>query len=115
MHELSIVQSLMTTIEAWRDRNGSPRVLSAHIELGPLCGVDPEILRYAWETAGETCCPALRDCRLVMDLLKLRYHCTGCGKDFESEKLTAVCPSCGKDFPVRSGGHELNLKNIEVE
>lgn len=106
MHELSIAQSLLTTIESWRDHNGAPVVLAARVELGRLSGVDPEMLAYAWETACEACCPGLKNCRLLIDLLPLKYHCPACQHDFESEKLTSVCPECGAEYPVRSGGRE---------
>lgn len=115
MHELSIAQSLMTTIETWRKQNGKPRVLSARVEIGRLSGVDPELLRGTWEIACENACEGLRHCVLNVDLLPLTYHCRNCGKDFESENFTTACPGCGTPFPRRSGGHELNLKNIEVE
>ena len=49
MHELEIAQSLLRTISDWRDQNGAPDVLSVRIELGPLSGVDPDAMRYAWD------------------------------------------------------------------
>ena len=115
MHELSIAQSLMTTIDTWRARNGRPRVLSACVEIGVLAGVDPELLRNAWKAACEAFSPEMRDCALILNLLPLKYHCAVCEKDFEAERPTPICPVCGGAYPRHSGGHELNLKHIEVE
>ena len=116
MHELEIAQSLLRTISDWRDQNGAPVVLSVRIELGPLCGVDPEAMKYAWDAACEFACGGkLQGCRLVMDQLPITYECSVCSRTFESEKLVSTCQICGVEYPRRRGGRELNLKSIEVE
>ena len=116
MHELEIAQSLLRTISDWRDQNGSPRILSVRIEMGILSGVDPDAMQYAWEAACEFACGGqLKDCKLTVELLPVKYECSGCGAEFESETLISVCKNCGKDYPLRKGGRELNLKSIEVE
>ena len=116
MHELEIAQSLLRTVSDWRDQNGSPKILSVRIELGLLSGVDPDAMQYAWEAACEFACGGqIKDCKLVIDHLPMKYKCPGCGRDFESEKLVSVCPECGREYPCRVGGRELNLKSLEVE
>ena len=116
MHELEIAQSLLRTISDWRDRNGSPKILSARIEMGLLSGVDEDAMRYAWEAACEFACGgAMKGCRLVVDRPPVKYECSGCGRNFESEKLVSRCGFCGREFPRRVNGRELNLKSIEVE
>ena len=116
MHELEIAQSLLRTIGDWRDRNGSPKVLSVRVELGVFSGVDEDAMRYAWEAACEFACGGvMKGCRLFVDHLPAKYECSGCGREFESEKPVSRCGFCGAEFPRRKGGRELNLKNIEVE
>lgn len=116
MHELEIAQSLLRTISDWRDQNGSPRVLSVRIEIGPLSGVDPEAMHYAWEAACEFACGGqIQGCKLIVEHLPVRYECPGCGKNFECETLVSACQFCGREYPRRKGGRELNLKSIEVE
>lgn len=116
MHELEIAQSLLRTVSDWRDQNGSPKVIAVRIELGLLSGVDPDAMRYAWEAACEFACGGqIKDCKLVIDLLPMKYKCPGCNREFESEKLISACPDCGREYPCRIGGRELNLKSLEVE
>ncbi len=116
MHELEIAQSLLRTISDWRDQNGSPRILSARIEMGPLSGVDPDAMQYAWEAACEFACGGqMKGCKLLVDHLPVKYECPGCGREFESETLISACTFCGREYPLRKGGRELNLKSIEVE
>ena len=116
MHELEIAQSLLRTIGDWRDQNGAPRVLSVRIEMGVLSGVDPEAMHFAWEAACEFACGGqMKDCKLLIEHLPIKYECSGCSREFESEKLVSACVLCGKEYPRRKGGRELNLKSIEVE
>ena len=98
MHELEIAQSLLRTIGDWRDQNGAPRVLSVRIEMGVLSGVDPEAMQFAWEAACEFACGGqMKDCKLLIEHLPIKYECSGCSREFETEKLVSACVLCGKE------------------
>ncbi len=115
MHELSIAQSLLETVTKWQEENGG-RVKVLRVALGRLGGVDGESLRFAWPLAVEVVPnPAIRECRLEVELLPLNFVCSACGGTCSADRLIWSCPACGKDALQSRGGRELILKNIEVE
>ena len=115
MHELSVAQALLDTVDRWQKENGG-NVLSLRVEIGRLAGVDPEALAYAWPMAlGASENVHLRGCRLETEMLPLEFSCTACGRRVLSEKLVMICPACGCERMRHLSGRELRLKDIEVE
>ena len=115
MHELSVAESLLNTLDAWQKENGGS-LIRLKIVIGRLGGIDREALEYAWPMALETSGnPHLKRCRMEVEVLPLEFRCPACGKQILSEKLVMECPDCGCERLRRQGGRELILKEIEVE
>jgi Zn finger protein HypA/HybF involved in hydrogenase expression len=53
MHEVSIAQALVSTIEQAAHEAGLTRVTRMNVELGPQAGVTPDALSFALELAGD--------------------------------------------------------------
>ena len=113
MHELSVAAALVHTLVRYQAEH-HVRVTAAHVKMGPLSGIDPEALRFAWAPAlaGE---PGLEGCMLVLEKSRLRHRCRSCGLETEFEDWVLTCPRCGKEELRREGGNEFVLESIEVE
>lgn len=113
MHELGIAA------EAWRRaRAGLPeaglRLARVRLAVGELSGVEPDLLRFAWEavTAGGPD----EGCALDVEWCPARQVCDACGEAAARPAAAWLreCPRCAK--PLRlEGGMELDLVRLEAE
>ena len=115
MHELSVAVSLAETLINYMKEH-AVKVTAAHLCVGPLSGIDPEALKFAWEPAvANFPGSGLEGCSLKIRLAKLQHTCRSCGKVFEFDNWQIHCPSCGKDTLHRENGSEFILESAEVE
>ncbi len=115
MHELSVAEALVQSLDRYQRENGG-KIKKLALSLGRLGGVDPEALQYVWPTTlamGGN--PELAGCALEIELLPLSFVCRECGAKTQAEKLTLLCPGCNRESLVRDGGRELIMKHIEIE
>ena len=115
MHELAIATSLADTLTAYQKEN-AVKIITAHIKVGVLSGIDPAALEFAWEPARENLPGSpLQGCRLAIALAKLKHICRSCGAVFEFDSWHLECPACHKETLRRENGSEFILESVEVE
>lgn len=113
MHEYGIAQSLIESCEKHARENSAKKVTKVVVKIGILSGVEPHLLREAYEMfrLGTVC----GDAELVLNLQKVKVHCNVCGHEAELEKNEFVCPKCGSfDINVLDGD-EMFLMSLELE
>jgi len=95
MHELGIMSSAVdAALEEARAR-GAARVHRMVLRIGALSGVDPDALRFAFDSA--TADTPAAEAELVVEEVPVRVHCDACAVDFETEdRFVFSCPQCGK-------------------
>lgn len=108
MHEASLIASLLRQVDELTAQNGGGRVDQVRIEVGPLAGVEPLLMREAFERlrvgtpAGEA--------ELVIDAVGLNCRCRHCRRDYVTDALRFDCPLCGGgDVDVLSGDRVVLL------
>lgn len=111
MHEYSIVSALIAQVDDAAHKHIEPSVLQVRIRVGTLAGVEPTLLRTAWELFREgTCCS-----RAELDVVQepARWACPTCEAAIEPGDVLR-CPHCG--VPAhRIRGDALVLERIEME
>ena len=113
MHEFSIAKSLLELAERYAKESGAQRVLKVVVCIGPLSGVDPSLLRTAFnELKVET---LAREAELVIETTGLKLFCFDCGKERERREIEFTCPVCGSRTTEITGGEELVLRGVELE
>ena len=114
MHEMSIAQSILQLAVDEMVRNGCSRLEKVCITCGALSGVEPESLRFCFDTLLRETPHA--DARLELTLCPLRLRCTSRGKEFGGEGQDALwmpCPVCGEQFGhMVVQGKELLLNRV---
>lgn len=111
MHEYSIVQSLLGRVEESMKPYEVVAVRRLRVRLGALSGVDPGLLRTAFElcTPGTRCAQA----ELEIEEVPVRWRCPKCGRDgAEGQRLS--CVSCGLPLTLATGD-EIVLETIDLE
>jgi hydrogenase nickel incorporation protein HypA/HybF len=113
MHELSVAKSILDSALHHAEKNGFKRILSIHLRIGRLSGIEVESLRFCFEVlSGET---IARSADLAVDLVPIRGKCRNCGREFDLEEVDFVCPGCNnRDIEVVSGT-EMLMDKMEVE
>jgi len=111
MHEYSIVQALLTKVEAECVSRGASAVHRLSVRIGELSGVEPDLLATAWETFREA--SICRGAPLEIRRVPATWSCPLCRTPIpRGTKLQ--CSVC--DVPAKlTEGDEIILDQIEME
>ncbi|MCU0256546.1 MAG: hydrogenase maturation nickel metallochaperone HypA [Vicinamibacterales bacterium] len=111
MHEYSIVQALMERIEEQARAHRASSVSRVSVRIGELSGVEPDLLRTAFELVRErTICDGAT---LQITSVAARWVCRACGRDVAAGGVLR-CADCGA--PARlAQGDEILLEQLELE
>jgi hydrogenase nickel incorporation protein HypA/HybF len=112
VHEYSLVQSLVGRVEAEARARRAVAVHRVVVSVGELSGVDPDLLRTAYDTfrAGTGCERAELEVRRV----EAGWACPSCRRRLPRGAPLA-CPECGRPAELPPGAGEIILERIEME
>ena len=113
MHELSICQALINQLEALAREQRARRVLSSLVGIGPLSGVEAQLLRQAYPVAAAG--TLAEDSELDIEERPVRVHCRTCGEDSDATANRLLCARCGDWRTDLLSGDELILIRVEFE
>jgi hydrogenase nickel incorporation protein HypA/HybF len=111
MHEYSVASSLLGLVERHARDHHAARVVRVHVRIGEQCGVEPELLRSAWELVRERSGAA--GAALELASVPLRWECRACDETL-APGTGLRCPACGGPAAL-AAGLELFLDRIELE
>lgn len=111
MHELSIMQGVVSIVEREAARCGSVKVLSIRLRVGQLSGIVPGCLREFFPIAAAG--TAAEGARLDIEPLPARIRCPECG--YEGPPEGSACPRCGGAAFRLTAGREFYVEAMEVE
>lgn len=112
MHELAICQALIGEIESQAKARQAECVTAVHLEIGPLAGVESELLKRAYSIA--TAGTIAENARLVIEMLPVRVRCQLCHAESDATVNRLVCGACGDWHTSVVSGDELLLSSIEM-
>lgn len=111
MHELSIVESVLTA--ALKNTPAGQRITRIGMRIGVLTNVVPEALEFAFEVATKDTLAA--GAVLDVDYIPVGCRCERCQTEFEVADFNYLCPGCQSSSGALIRGNELQLSFIEVE
>jgi hydrogenase nickel incorporation protein HypA/HybF len=113
MHELSVCQAMMAQVEAIAARENAERVTAITVHIGPLSGVEADLLADAFPIAAAG--SAAEGAELRFERLPVRVRCTACGAETDASVNRLLCGACG-DYRTRLiSGDEMLLASVELE
>jgi hydrogenase nickel incorporation protein HypA/HybF len=112
VHELSICQALLEQVEAVASQEGALQVVQVRVGIGPLSGVEPQLLQQAFQLARAGSIAATAS--LLIDRLPVRVSCRECGQETEAEVANLVCGNCGDWHTRLVSGDEMLLTQVEL-
>jgi len=112
VHELAVCQALIEQVEQVALEERAEQVLSIHLGIGPLSGVEPRLLEQAFfiARAGGVAAKA----ELVIESLPVRVSCDECGKTTDALPARLLCGACGNWRTRLVSGDELLLQHVEL-
>jgi hydrogenase nickel incorporation protein HypA/HybF len=113
VHELSVCQSLLSQVEDIAGENSAQRVLLVVLGVGPLSGVEPELLKQAYPIAAAG--SVAEGSELAIESRPVRVACSQCGCESDASSNRLVCSHCGNWQTRLVSGDELLLLRIEFE
>ncbi len=113
MHELSVVASLVETIEELVRRHKARSVTGIWVKVGPLSGVVPELLESAFDMYRRG--TVVEKARLTIEKPPLKALCRACRRETERADYAPACPACGSTDLEITGGADLLLERVELE
>lgn len=113
MHEYSIVQSLIESCEEHMVDNNATKVTKVVVKIGVLSGVEPHLLKEAFETFKEdtVCSEAFLD----MNIQKIHIYCNSCNSKYILEKNQFLCPICNSSDLNVLDGEDMFLMSLDIE
>ena len=113
MHEYSIVQSLLDKCEEHAKENNSTKVSKEVVKIGVMSGVEPELLRRAFDTFKEkTIC---EEAEFIINIQSVVIKCNECQKESTLKELEYTCPSCKSSDLQIIDGEDMYLMQLELE
>jgi len=113
MHELAVCQGLMSQVEQIADRERAERVTLIRLSIGPLSGVEPQLLADAFPIAAAG--TVAEGAELAIDTQPVRVRCLSCGAQSTATANRLLCGTCG-DYRTRLlSGDEMLLMSVELE
>ena len=114
MHELSIVSSVVETVQESLERYPGARVVEVRLRVGALASVVVDSLEFCWGIATED--TPLAGSRLVITTVPIVMHCAHCDADVELDGVQSFrCPRCDHPCSDLRQGRELDIESFEIE
>jgi hydrogenase nickel incorporation protein HypA/HybF len=112
LHELSVCQSLLSQVEKIAAQNSARSVALIKLRIGPLAGIEPELLRHAFTIASAGTIAEATE--LLIEALPVRVRCQECQAESEVEPNQLTCKQCGSWRTQLTSGDEMLLASLEL-
>ncbi|MDT8339677.1 MAG: hydrogenase maturation nickel metallochaperone HypA [Sulfurimonas sp.] len=113
MHEYSIVQSLLDSCEENAVKNNATKVTKVVIKIGVMSGVEPELLRTAFDTFKEkTLC---EEAEFFINIQPVVIKCNKCLSESILKSIEYCCPKCEETDIDILDGEDMYLMQLELE
>ncbi len=111
MHELAVCQALLTEVQRVAREARAGAVRRVVLRVGPLSGVEPQLLARAFDIAraGGNAAQA----ELHIEPAAVRVRCLECDAEQDATARRLVCGRCGSFRTRLLAGDELILQRVE--
>ena len=113
MHELSDCLSLLEQVQAIAAERGARRVTRIELRVGPLSGVESDLLTTAWPLASAGTIAV--DADFIIDEADVVVRCDVCKAETAAAANRLVCGQCGDFHTSVVSGDEMILQRVELE
>ena len=113
MHELAVCNALLAEVDRVARSRGMHTVCEINVDVGPLSGVVPDLLRRAFEVARAG--TRAEGATLILRQMGVRVCCERCNEVADATANDLCCPRCGAWDTRLLRGDELILRDVVLE
>jgi len=113
MDTSAAIRMLMRLVEDEAAKHEGRHVMSLHVRVGELSGVDPTELSSGYAEAVHG--TSLEGTTLTVETVVPNAVCKQCGNSFRFDQSHTQCNKCGSMRLELSGGNELYLDSVLTE
>jgi len=112
MHELPITEQIIKIAEEHGQKARASKIEQIKIVVGERSGYIGESIRMYFDIISEgTMCEGAE---LVIETVRPKLKCPGCGALFERKPMSFACHECGTDGEPTEIGREFYIDSITV-
>jgi hydrogenase nickel incorporation protein HypA/HybF len=112
MHELSIVMSIVSSVQTEVAKQEAKEVRRIELDIGNLAGIEWDSFEFAWEPAIKN--TVLEKAERVVNHIPAMAICVECNTEFEKHAPYDACPKCGNYLHRLQSGKELKIKSLVI-
>ena len=112
MHETSIVNSIMRTLEMKFEQQQLEQMKAIHLKVGILSNIEPRLLHNAYD-AYNLANPEYRDVKLEIESVDVKIKCEVCNHTTKVINYRFLCENCGRPSKNLIQGEEMLIHKIE--
>lgn len=113
MHEQALARRILQQVSATRDQRRLNRIQAVTIQLGAFSGVEPVLLKSAFEEQSQQHLGAFAELRI--ETVELLAECEACGLRFEVLDFRFHCPQCANEQVRIAQGEEMILVSLSAD
>ena len=113
MHELSVCLSLLDQLEKLAAEHGARRIAGIELDIGPLSGVEPDLLENAWPIAAAN--SIAENAELKITDAAIVVQCSVCSAETAASANKLVCGACGDFRTNLVSGDEMILRRVKFD
>lgn len=113
MHELSLCEGIVQSLESAAKTNGYSKVKTVWLEIGHLAGVEKDALKFNFDIVTRNTL-AENACLKIIDIPGTAW-CLPCAELVSVSQRFDCCPKCESYQLQITGGDEMKIKELEVE
>ncbi len=113
MHEISLLEGLLETIETQAQQQSFHKVAKVVLEVGQLSCVEPEALRFGFKVVMQGSLAEAAELSIIE--VEGMGRCRQCGNNTPVDSWYAPCVNCGHPFVDIEQGTEMRLKDLWVK
>lgn len=113
MHELSVCQGLLKQVSQIAVEHNASTVEKIYLQIGPLAGVEPELLQAAFPIARIN--TLAEQAEMFIQSMPVRVRCKTCHEVGEAKLNNLTCAACGDWKTELLSGDELLIERVEMQ
>ena len=114
MHETSIVNGIMRTLEQEFDTEKLNKITGIFVKVGILSNIEPRLLMNAYEASHMTN-PSYQNVKLHIEMVELKIQCDSCDHITDVINYRFLCDNCHKPSKNIIQGEEMLIHKVEFD
>jgi len=114
MHETSIVNSIINTLEQEFEPKKIDKMIAIYVKVGKLSNIEPRLLHNAY-TANYPCGSKFHHVKLHVESTEIKIKCESCDHITQIENYNFRCEKCEKPSKNLIQGEEMLIHKVEFD